>query len=89
MPYSIHEETQTQVYYKFKADYFHMGVMLDPNMFLVPWGKYEWKREDLRKLDDRVNPNFALELGLDYSNFTIQWYIDILNMGVNSDTLGY
>jgi len=89
MSYSIHEEPQTQVYYRFKADYFHMGVMLDPSMFLVPWEKYEWKREDLRKLDDRVNPNLALELGFDYSNFTIQWYMDSLNMGVNSDTLGY
>jgi hypothetical protein len=89
MPYSIHEETQTQFYYRFKADYFHMGFMLDPNMFLVPWDKYMWKSGDLEKLDDGINPTFAMELGLDYGYFTFQFYLDALNMGIRNGDLGY
>lgn len=89
MPYSIHEEIQTQFYYRFKADYFHMGFMLDPGVFLVPWEKYKWKPADLENLDDGVNPSLALELGLDYSYFTVQWYFDALNMGIRSNDLGY
>lgn len=89
MSYSVHEEVQTQIYYRFKADYFHMGAMLDPNMFLVPWDKYQWKSADLEKLDDAVNPNFALELGLDYGNFTTQWYFETLNTGIRCGNLGY
>lgn len=89
MLYSIHEEPQTQAYFRFKADYFHMGIMLDPSMFLLPTERYEWKEEDLGTLDDGVNPTLAFELGFDYNKFTIQWYFDSLNMGVNSDALGY
>ena len=66
-----------------------MGVMLDPNMFLVPYEKYQWKSSDLKKMDDGVNPTFALEFGIDYGFFTGQFYLDSLNMGIRSDSLGF
>ena len=89
MPYSIHEETQTQMYYKFKADYLHLGIMLDPNVFLLTEEKYEWKESDLKKIDDGVNPIYGVELGFDYNAFSLQIYADGLNMGINSQQFGY
>ncbi|MFH0974400.1 MAG: hypothetical protein V1874_01295 [Spirochaetota bacterium] len=82
MPYSVHEETQTQIYYRFKVDYFHLGIMIDPNMFLVPWEKYKWKSGDLKTPDDGLNPSISFETGLDYGRCTLQWYYDSLNMGI-------
>ena len=38
---TIHEEPQTQMYYRLKADYFHFTGMVDPNLLLVGQ-KYKW-----------------------------------------------
>jgi hypothetical protein len=67
--YMIHEEAQTQFFYRFKVDYFHMGFMFDPNLILVG-SKYKWQADDLDHNDFRQNESSLLELGLDVGNFS-------------------
>ncbi len=87
MPYSIHEEPQTQIYYRLKADYFHTAIMLDPNLFLMPYDKYSWSKNDLNKYDDRHTQTISYEIGLDYSYFTIQTIIGFIPFGMRMNNL--
>ncbi len=73
MPYSIHEEVQSQLYWRFKADYFHLSIMFDPNLLLVG-PNYDWQKGDLSEYDDRVNEGSFLEYGFDYGPFAIHYY---------------
>lgn len=73
IPYSVHEESQTQFSYQFKASYFHFLTMVDPNLVLV--GKnYLWQRGDFGSSDDRVNDSGILELGVDIGSWSIELY---------------
>lgn len=74
MPYSVHEEVQTQAYFKMKADYFHFSTMVDPNLLLVG-SKYEWQREDVKAGDYRVNDSTLIEFGFDYGAFALNLYV--------------
>jgi hypothetical protein len=69
----IHEEPQTQVYYAFKAAYFHASVFFDPNLVLVG-NKYTWRYSDFSGNDanDRWVESFLIELGFDIGNFSLQ-----------------
>ncbi|OGQ98510.1 MAG: hypothetical protein A2284_06735 [Deltaproteobacteria bacterium RIFOXYA12_FULL_61_11] len=85
MPYSLHTEIQSQLYYRFKADYFHLSAMLDPNLFLVG-DKYAWTKEDLDPIDERFNEMLLVESGLDFGPLSLEWYlIDPLNTAVRQE----
>ncbi len=69
----LHAESQSQIYYRFKAAYFHASVFFDPGIILVG-SKYKWRRADLKdeSLDDRVNEIVAVEFGFDYGPIAIE-----------------
>lgn len=73
LPQSIHEETQAQVYYALKADYFHLSAMMDPNLLLVG-KKYDWTISDLDGSDVRAVESFYFEMGFDYGPFALELY---------------
>jgi len=72
-PLLLHDEAQSQIYYRFKAAYFHASVFLDPNLVLVG-EKYAWREEDLEDetLDDRMNEVLAIEFGFDFGPLAIE-----------------
>ena len=66
----IHEEPQTQFYYRFKADYFHLAYYMDPTGILM--GKrYRWFDTELSEGEYRVNDMSFIELGFDYGHFSL------------------
>ena len=69
----IHEEPQTQIFYAFKAAYFHASVFFDPNLVLVG-DKYAWRYSDFSNNDanDRWVESFLVELGFDIGNLSLQ-----------------
>ncbi len=71
----LHNEAQSQIYYRFKAAYFHGSLFIDPNLILVGT-KYNWREEDLEDevLDDRVNEWLAIEFGFDFGPIAIEFY---------------
>lgn len=73
MPFAIHEESQTQFYYRFKASYFHFSVMVDPSLVLVG-RNYKWQAGDFEGADDRLNDVAIVELGFDYGPFALHLY---------------
>ena len=66
----IHEEPQTQLYYHFKADYFHASIFFDPNSVLIG-EKYRWQNNDISNGETRTVENFILETGLDFGHFSL------------------
>jgi hypothetical protein len=69
----IHNEAQSQIFYRLKAAYFHASVLIDPNLALV--GKnYWWRSSDLEDedLDDRLNEYAIVELGFDLGPVAVQ-----------------
>jgi hypothetical protein len=79
MSKSTHEEPQSQFTYQFKASYFHLMTMIDPNIILVG-ANYSWKPVDFAKNDIKINDTFGFEFGFDYDAFAI---------GLRSQTLNY
>lgn len=81
----IHEEPQTQIFYAFKAAYFHASVFFDPNLVLVG-SKYTWRYSDFSNNDanDRWVESFLIELGFDIGNFSLQ----IVPLSVGSIGMG-
>lgn len=73
IPSSIHEETQTQVYYRFKADYFHFSALVDPNLLLVG-SKYKWQPQDLWNKDARAVESASIEMGFDYGRLSLEFF---------------
>lgn len=72
--HTFHEESQTQTYYRLKADYFHFTGMIDPNLLLVG-SKYKWSSPDLDAHDIRANESATLEFGFDYGAFALELYL--------------
>ena len=70
---SVHEETQTHFYYRFKADYFHASVMLDPAIAFLG-SNYNWSANDLGTLDDKIVEKFFAELGFDFGHFALLFF---------------
>lgn len=68
---AIHEETQTQIFYRMKADYFHLSLFIDPNLVLVG-EKYKWTNDDLGGNDIRMVESAFLEFGFDYGRFALE-----------------
>jgi hypothetical protein len=73
MPFSVHTEIQTQIYYRFKAAYFHASAMFDPNLLLVG-AEYDWKKNDLDadRPDLRITEALMVELGFDWGPLSLQ-----------------
>lgn len=73
MPFSVHTEVQTQLYYRFKAAYFHASAMFDPNLLLVG-EEYFGQEGDLAadRPDARVWEFLMVELGFDLGPFALQ-----------------
>jgi hypothetical protein len=69
----LHHEAQSQIFYRFKAAYFHTSVFFDPNLLLVGT-RYSWREPDLEdeSLDDRLNESLAIELGFDWGPLAIE-----------------
>ncbi len=69
----LHHEAQSQIYYRFKAAYFHTAVFFDPNLLLVGT-KYRWTAADLADevVDDRLNEIFGVEFGFDWGPVAVQ-----------------
>lgn len=66
----IHEEPQTQFFYRFKADYFHLAYFMDPSLILM--GKrYRWFENEIGKGEYRANDISFIELGFDFSNYSL------------------
>lgn len=74
LPQSIHEETQTQVYYRMKADYFHFSGMVDPGLLLVG-DKYKWAANDLGPVDMRAVESAYVEFGFDYGKMALEFFL--------------
>jgi hypothetical protein len=69
----LHHEAQSQIFYRFKAAYFHTSVFFDPNLLLVGT-KYPWREPDLEDetLDDRVSETLGIEFGFDWGPFAVE-----------------
>jgi hypothetical protein len=66
MPYSVHEEVQTQFYYRLKADYVHFSFNYDVSLLLIGGG-YAWVSDELGSKDERWNEVAHLAGGFDYA----------------------
>ncbi|HWM85645.1 MAG TPA: hypothetical protein VNO33_07400 [Kofleriaceae bacterium] len=75
----LHHEAQSQLFYRFKAAYFHTSVFFDPNLLLVGT-KYSWREEDFEDevLDDRVSETLGIEFGFDWGPFAVELYPAVL-----------
>jgi hypothetical protein len=71
----LHHEAQSQLFYRFKAAYFHTSVFFDPNLLLVGT-KYRWREEDFedQSLDDRLSETLGIEFGFDWGPFAVELY---------------
>jgi hypothetical protein len=79
MPYSVHEEVQTQLYYRLKADYLHFSINYDVSRPLIGEGRYKWRQDDLNSRDDRWNETSHLAGGFDYASFAVD--LSLTNVG--------
>jgi hypothetical protein len=85
LPFSVHEEPQTQFYYRLKADYVHFSYFYDIDRLLIGEEPYKWKIEDLDKYDDRVNEVHHLAGGFDYGNYAVGLTFSMLQYGVRHE----
>lgn len=86
----VHEEPQTQFYYRFKADYFHLGYYLDPTLILM--GKrYRWFEDEMGSNEYRINDMNFIEVGFDYGSLSLLMQVsDEVQIGYKeSETVFY
>lgn len=75
MMFSVHEEPQTQTYYRFKADYFHTQLMLDPNLILAG-SSFNWQTQDMPNPHDaRIVEYGSAEFGFDFGLISVNFYV--------------
>ena len=84
--YGIHEEPQTQIFYRFKSSYLHFAAMIDPSLFLVG-SRYEWSRADIGEVaDDRFAQVGQMALGFDYGAWSLSLMaVNQIEVGVKAD----
>lgn len=85
MPFSMHEEPQTQFYYAMKSSYFHLSLMYDLIQFLT--SDYKWQADDLTDNDDRQNETMHIAGGFDYGNYAVEYAIVDANYAVRHEGL--
>ncbi len=83
LPSGEHEETQTQAYFRFKADYLHLSLMGDPTKLLVGTN-YKWSLGDFKQsVADGVVNEGQVEIGFDYKSFELNLYaLDLVETGM-------
>lgn len=82
---SIHEEPQTQAYYRMKADYFHFSGFVDPSLLLVG-SKYHWFAKDMNSHEIRANESATLEFGFDYGKIALEFFLGgAVSMGARDE----
>jgi len=87
MPYSVHEEAQTQMYYHLKADYIHFSIMYDPIRLFSGEQKYYWHLDDLSKYDDRLNQIFHVGGGFDFGPFSFDFTLTQIQYAIRHEDL--
>ena len=86
MPFSIHEEPQTQFIYHLKAAYFHFSVFFDPSTILLG-SNYQWKKDDFETQDDRLAETLHINAGFDFGPFVTEIAIVGMYAGVRNEEL--
>ena len=78
----LHHEAQSQIFYRFKAAYFHTSVFLDPNLLLVGT-RYPWREADVEDEthDDRLSETLGIEFGFDWGPLSLELYPAVLGQG--------
>jgi hypothetical protein len=71
MSFTVHEEPQTQFYYRLKANYVHFSYFYDIDRVLIGEESYKWRKDDLDDHDDRVSEVHHIAGGFDYGNYAI------------------
>jgi hypothetical protein len=85
LPMSVHEEPQTQFYYRLKADYVHFSYFFDIDRVLIGEEPYKWRIDDLDKYDDRINEVHHLSGGFDYGNYAAGLSLSTIQYGVRHE----
>lgn len=75
IPESIHEESQTMLYYGFKSSYVHFAGFIDPSLILAG-ANYQWQEDDLKGLDERAVESSYISLGFDRGPFSITFFLN-------------
>jgi hypothetical protein len=75
IPESIHEESQTMLYYGFKSSYVHFAGFIDPSLILAG-ANYQWQEDDLNGLDERAVESSYISLGFDRGPFSITFFLN-------------
>ena len=78
MKESVHEEPQTQIYFKMKSDFIHFSANFDMTRLLIGEEKYHWQEDELSNIDSRWNEMAHIGFGFDYLNYTF----DIALLGI-------
>jgi len=78
----LHHEAQSQIFYRFKAAYFHTAVFFDPNLLLVGT-RYPWRAADVEDEthDDRLSETLGIEFGFDWGPLSVELYPAVLGQG--------
>lgn len=79
--YTIHEETQTQFYYNFKADYFQMAIFIDPALFLAS-SNIKWQREDFEINRDKNYEVIFSKIGFDVGHWSFYVIPSFVRTGI-------
>ncbi len=85
MPFSVHEEAQTQVYYRLKADYLHFSFQYDFNQVLIGSSNYQWQPGDLDTNDDRWSEIAHLGGGYDYGPLSFDLSLTFVGYAVRHE----
>ena len=83
MPYSLHEEPQSQFYYRLKADYVHFSIMYDFDRLLLGEERFKWSKLDLGPVDFRLNELQHISAGYDYGHWSAEYAWTPIQYGVN------
>jgi hypothetical protein len=86
MPYSVHEEVQTQLYYRLKADYLHFSFQYDINQAIIGSSNYKWQPGDLDSNDDRWSEIFHIAGGFDYGPLAFELGLTSVGYAVRQET---
>ena len=84
MPYSLHEEPQTQLWYHAKASYAHFSLMYDPSRLLIGPETYKWSKQEMASHDDRITEISHFGLGLNYKFYSIDLSAPSLQYAIRS-----
>ena len=85
MPYSLHEEPQSQFYYRLKADYVHFSIMYDFDRLLLGEEKYKWAATDLDSVDFRLNELHHIAGGFDFGHWAFEYSWAPVQYGISVD----